>query len=111
MKYDLEIWQPEYGAGTTHNWDKDTYGIRGIGIASYRFNAKPSLKIKIGGDVYRVTTSRVKEFLIEYPKSIHITKGVKLLVIPIAIMDLLEEAPRIPTYVDPPVKNKQPKLF
>ena len=109
-KFDLEIYCPEYGAGSTHGWDKHQYGIRGIGIATYRFNNKPRLKVKVEGTLWAITLKRVKEFIAEYPKSVYTTKGIKLYVIPMSIMEVLEEAPYVPKYVAPP-EDKQPKLF
>jgi len=111
MKYDLEIMNEQYGAGTTYGWDRDKYGIRGVGIASYRFNSKPRLKIKIRGNIWGVRLDRVKEFIKTYPQSTHVAKGVKLWVIPMSIMEVINEAPYVPKYVAPIVEEKQPKLF
>jgi len=108
--HDLEIMQPEYGAGTTHNWDKDKYGIRGIGIATYRFNERDSLKIKVGRTTYGISYTKVKDFMKEYPKSTYLAKGVRLLVIPISIMRVIKEDPYVPLYKQPE-ESKQPTLF
>jgi len=51
MQIDLHIRQPEYGAGTTHLWDKAKYGIRGIGIAKFRLAKHDKLMIKVREEV------------------------------------------------------------
>lgn len=89
--YDLEIIAPEWGAGTTHGWDVEKYGIRGIGIATFRFNDKKVLRIKVKNTIYGISEGGVKKFMTEYPKSKYKAKGILLYVIPVSIMRVLEE--------------------
>jgi len=116
MQIDLHIRQPEYGAGTTHLWDKAKYGIRGIGIAKFRLAKHDKLMIKVREEVYKIEKERIKAFLKEYPHSRCVRRNVELLVVPISIMtgirsdrvpeiDNIKESPAIP------VSKKQLTMF
>ena len=111
--FDFEIRTPEWGAGTTYQWDTEKYGMRGIGIATYRFNGRSALKIKSKNTIYRITKAQVDEFLREYPNSKHYARGVKLWVVPMSIMKIIKEIPVKASikFSEPAVLPKQQLLF
>lgn len=110
MKEDYHIREPQYGAGTTHHWDQEKYGINGIGLATFRIRDKMILKIRY--DYYELDKQKVMEFMNKYPNSQEKIKGVQLYVFPIAIMKFLKEGKRpVNKKLIIPKKDKPPTLF
>jgi len=57
-----KIYHPEYGAGTTYNWSKDKYGIRGVGIAAFRLKGRKEFKIETLGSIFKAPCKKIRDF-------------------------------------------------
>ena len=77
-----KIFNPEYGAGTTYSWNKDKYGMWGVGIASFRLKGHRKFLVEIRGSVFSVPCKKIRDFAIKN-HTITWRKGVKLYVVPI----------------------------
>jgi len=113
MKEDYHIKVPQYGAATTHHWDKEKYGMWGVGLAPFRI--KDKMILKVGVDYYAITKDEIIEFMNKYPNSKDERQGIMLYVFPIGIMELVKEGKRklnkklkIPKK---PKKDNTPTLF
>ena len=84
MKIDYHIKVPQWGAGTTHKWDQERFGIRGVGIATFRL--KKRMVLGVGDSTYKTSKDDILAFMEEYPDSKDTKNGVTLFVVPLEIM-------------------------
>lgn len=85
----IRIRTPYYGAGTVMGWDKEKYGIVGIGLAKTKLDRAQGLtKIKLASDdsTWRVHAEELVEWAKEH-NSIDDRKGAKLYVVPVQLLN------------------------
>lgn len=105
MKYDYHIRNEQYGAGTTYRWDYDKYGIRGVGIATFRI--KDKMTIKIRDAYYRVTKKDIMDFMNKHTHSRTERKGITLYVVPLQIMEYVKSE-KVEKLARPDFDQKKP---
>jgi hypothetical protein len=83
----IKIREPFYGAGTVMGWDKDRWGIVGLGVSKKEIDKFSRIGIKVGSsEPWIIKVDHLREWA-ESHKSIDEKKGTKLYVIPLKWLD------------------------